>query len=267
MPEYTFNSNITNINYFHNNIESEKAIFLIPGGWSSWRGWSDYLQTSDHSNQYSIYAIDPPGRGKSGDLDNFNIDNLVKPIIELIEFVDSANSYVIGHSYAALMACEIGIKMGTKLKSILAEDPGWSFTYEDLNVKEWGNVPNIIRQKPNWKNSLDAVYELNGPDKENWDINSILWALNAYESSDNSFNLLNKESVHQDYIRICKDLSIKTYIARANPEKGGMIPDQVMDEVKDLNPLIEFHEFDTGHGIRNEKPEDYHLLIDKMLNH
>ena len=94
-----------------------------------------------------------------------------------------------------------------------------------------------------------------------------MWALNAYESSDNSFNLLNKESVHQDYIRTCKDLSIKTYIARANPEKGGMIPDQVMDEVKDLNPLLEFHEFDTGHGIRNEKPEDYHLLIDKMLNH
>ena len=46
-----------------------------------------------------------------------------------------------------------------------------------------------------------------------------------------------------------------------------MIPDQVMDEVKDLNPLIEFHEFDTGHGIRSEKPEDYHLLIDKMLNY
>ena len=94
-----------------------------------------------------------------------------------------------------------------------------------------------------------------------------MWALNAYESSDNSFNLLNKESTNQDYIRICKNLNIKTYIARANPEKGGMIPDQVMDEVKDLNPLIEFHEFDTGHGIRSEKREDYHLLIDKMLNY
>ncbi|MFL2648476.1 MAG: alpha/beta hydrolase [SAR202 cluster bacterium] len=267
MPEYTFNSTSTNINYFHNDIKSEKAIFLLPGGWSSWRAWSDYLQNTDHSKQYSIYAIDPPGRGKSGDLDNFSMNNLVQPIVELIEFIDSPNSYVIGHSYAALMACEIGIKMGTKLKSILAEDPGWSFTYEDLNVKEWGNVPNILRQKPNWKNSLDAVYELNGPDKENWDKNSILWALNAYESSYNSFNLLNKESVHQDYEKICKGLNIKTYIARANPEKGGMIPDQVMDQVKDLNPLIEFHEFDTGHGIRNEKPKEYHLLINKMLNY
>ena len=195
------------------------------------------------------------------------MDNLVQPMVELIEFINSKNSYVIGHSYGALMACEIGMKMGTKLKSILAEDPGWSFTYEDLDVKEWGNVPNILSQKPNWKNSLDAVYELNGPDKEKWNINLILWALNAYESSDNSFNLLNKESTNQDYIRICKNLNIKTYIARANPEKGGMIPDQVMDEVKDLNPLIEFHEFDTGHGIRSEKPEDYHLLIDKMLNY
>ena len=46
-----------------------------------------------------------------------------------------------------------------------------------------------------------------------------------------------------------------------------MIPDQVMDQVKDLNPLIEFHEFDTGHGIRSEKPKEYHLLINKMLNY
>ena len=102
------------------------------------------------------------------------MDNLVQPMVELIEFINLKNSYVIGHSYGALMACEIGMKMGTKLKSILAEDPGWSFTYEDLDVKEWGNVPNILRQKPNWKNSLDAVYELNGPDKESWNINSIL---------------------------------------------------------------------------------------------
>ena len=31
-----------------------------------------------------------------------------------------------------------------------------------------------------------------------------------------------------------------------------MIPDEVLKQVKNLNPLVEFHEFDTGHGIKSE---------------
>ena len=44
-----------------------------------------------------------------------------------------------------------------------------------------------------------------------------------------------------------------------------MIPDEVLNQVKNLNPLIEFHEFDTGHGIRSEAPKDFQKLIDRML--
>ena len=44
-----------------------------------------------------------------------------------------------------------------------------------------------------------------------------------------------------------------------------MIPDEVLKQVKNLNPLVEFHEFDTGHGIRSEAPKDFQKLIDRML--
>ena len=46
-----------------------------------------------------------------------------------------------------------------------------------------------------------------------------------------------------------------------------MIPDQVMEKVENLNPLIEFQEFDRGHGIRSEMPNEYYDLVNKMLNH
>ena len=105
---------------------------------------------------------------------------------------------------------------------------------------------------------------MNGPDKENWDIDSILSAINVYEASLNSFETLRIED-NQDYLKICEGLKVKTYIARANTEKGGMIPDEVLKQVKNLNPLIEFHEFDTGHGIRSEAPKDFQKLIDRML--
>ena len=265
MAEYTFKSTITNINYFHNEIVSEKAIFLIPGGGSDWRGWSESILNSEDSHKYSLYAVDPPGRGKSGDLNNFDFDKLTQPIVELIEWVNIPNSYVIGHSYGALMACEIGIKMGNKLKGIIAEDPGWVITLEGTDIKEWGPVPAIIKNKPNWKNPLDAVYSLNGADKEKWVIDSVLFAINAYEASLNSFKTLRIDD-NQDYLKICKGLKVKTYIARANPEKGGMIPDQVLKQVKNLNPLIEFHEFDTGHGVRSEMPKDFQKLTNRMLN-
>ena len=264
MSEHAFKSTLTNINYFHNEKVSEKAIFLIPGGWSDWRAWSEYILNSEDSNKYSLYAVDPPGRGKSGDLNNFDFDKLAQPIVELIESVNIPNSYVIGESYGALMACEIGIKMGKKLKGIIALDPGWVITIEGTDIKEWGPVPIIIKNKPNWKSPLDAVYSLNGPDKENWGIDSLLFAINAYEASINSFETLRIED-NQDYLKICEGLKVKTYIARANPEKGGMIPDEVLKQVKNLNPLVEFHEFDTGHGIKSEAPKDFQKLIDRML--
>tara|TARA_B100000945_G_scaffold218994_1_gene176768 strand:+ start:144 stop:308 length:165 start_codon:yes stop_codon:yes gene_type:complete len=44
MADYTFKSTMTDINYFHNETVSEKAIFLIPEGWSYCRSWSEYIQ-------------------------------------------------------------------------------------------------------------------------------------------------------------------------------------------------------------------------------
>jgi pimeloyl-ACP methyl ester carboxylesterase len=262
VPEYTFNSTTTNLNYFHNDVESEKAIFLIPGGWSDWRAW---LKFTEDFNQYSLYAIDPPGRGKSGDLDNFDLEFFVRPMVEFIESINHPNSYVIGHSYGALMACEIGMKIGEKLSGLLVEDPGWVITYEGTDIKDWGPVPIALKHKQNWKTSVDAVYSMNGPDKESWTIDSIMFALSLYEASLNSMKLLNVED-NQDYERICRGLKVKTYVARANTEKGGMIPDQVMDKVENLNPLIQFHEFDTGHGIRSEMRKEYYDLVNEMLD-
>ena len=37
-------------------------------------------------------------------------------------------------------------------------------------------------------------------------------------------------------------------------------------DIKNFNPLIEFQEFDTGHGIRSEMPNEYYDLVNKMLN-
>ncbi|GIT18738.1 MAG: hypothetical protein CM1200mP39_15440 [Dehalococcoidia bacterium] len=100
--------------------------------------------------------IYPPGRGKSGDLDNFDLDSLVQPMVDLIESINHPNSYVIGHSYGALMACEIGMKIGEKLSGLLAEDPGWVITYEGTDIKEWGPVPTVLKNKQDWKTSLEC---------------------------------------------------------------------------------------------------------------
>ncbi|MBH64893.1 MAG: hypothetical protein CL784_00020 [Chloroflexi bacterium] len=261
MTEYIFEATKTNLNYFHNDVESEVAIFLIPGGWSDWRSW---LKFTEDFKQYSLYAIDPPGRGKSGDLDNFDLEHLVHPMVELIESIDHPNSYVIGHSYGALMACEIGMQIGEKLSGLLAEDPGWVITYEGTDIKDWGPIPFALKNKEDWKTSLDAVYSINGPAKDTWTVDSVVSSLNIYEASLNSMRLLNAED-NQDYEKICNGLNVKTYIARANIEKGGMIPSEVMQKVEKLNPLVTFREFDTGHGIRIEMPNQYYELVKEML--
>ena len=71
----------------------------------------------------------------------------------------------------------------------------------------------------------------------------------------------------QNYQNIAKSLSIKIYVARANLEKGGMIPEQSKSKALESNKSIVFKEFDTGHNIMSESTDEYFEFVSEFLNH
>ena len=71
----------------------------------------------------------------------------------------------------------------------------------------------------------------------------------------------------QNYQNIAKSLSIKIYVARANLEKGGMIPEQSKSKALESNKSIVFKEFDTGHNIMSESTDEYFEFVSEFLNY
>ena len=85
MAEQMFKASSVDLNFYHNDVKSEKALFLIPGGWGTWRGWSELIEDF---NDHAIYAISPPGRGNSGRIRKYDLTTQVDPIIEWIRAID-----------------------------------------------------------------------------------------------------------------------------------------------------------------------------------
>ena len=265
MAEQMFKASSVDLNFYYNDVKSEKALFLIPGGWGTWRGWSELIEDF---NDHAIYAISPPGRGNSGRIGKYDLKTQVDPIIEWIRGINHPNSYILGHSYGALFGCEVAHKIGEQLSGVLLEDPGWTDIFRTMSISEWGPCPELLKAKPKWKTPTDAIEYAKASNPEGWEtdpIRTILDAITIYEAD---INILKGEKgdLVQDYESMCRELKVKTYIARANIEKGGMIDQSAIDTIRYLNnSYIEVHEFDTGHGIREEAKEKYYELVYRML--
>ena len=131
----------------------------------------------------------------------------------------------------------------------------------------WSPNPFIIENKPKWRTPIDAVNSFRNYNSELFDEKPFEACVQALRFYINDINLALKFNlVSQDYKRLASTVKIKTYIARANPDKGGMLPDNAKRKVLSINSDIILKEFDTGHGIMSEDQKGYFEFLKKFLS-
>ena len=81
MAEYIFEASNVKINYFSNDVQSDKTIVFIHGWTGGWEVWKPII---NEFNSNSIYAVDLPGHNKSGHLEIYNMDTYYPSILEFI---------------------------------------------------------------------------------------------------------------------------------------------------------------------------------------
>tara|TARA_Y100001936_G_scaffold205935_1_gene210103 strand:- start:2918 stop:3727 length:810 start_codon:yes stop_codon:yes gene_type:complete len=264
MPEYEYSNKNYSMNYFCNDIESEKCLILIHGYMGGWESWKSLIQ---EFSEYKIYALDLLGFNKSGPLNSYNLESWTNPIIDFINTIESKSIYVIGHSLGALITFNIANKMSNKISGAFLEEPGWIPEFKTMDMNEWGIIPFILKHKNEWKTANDAVHSFREMDPEAFDLEpfkSSLRAIYIFNADMNVFKL-KIGAVYQDFEELAKNIKVKTYVARANPEKGGMLPLDSMHKIQSVNPNIVFKDFDTAHSVKTEMPEQYFDFLRKLI--
>ncbi len=281
MPEYSFQSTTTKINYFTNNSESKEILFLIHGWTGGWELWKPVI---DNFDKYKIYAIDLPGHNKSGWLKEYNLDEYCKPILEFIISLGKENIYLAGNSLGASISLQIASKLSI-ITHLLLEEPPW-FSKEkgmilnnpnsdelimnqQLKYKNGNNF--ISEHKPKWRTVIDAIQSYQIFDPEIFKINPFQGAIRAAYAFHHDIKIWQNAGdqfdwVWQDAPEISKSVEAKTVMIGGNINKGGLMRKDIADEVSKNINNSEVLIFDTGHNLRYEMPDEFNKILAKLIS-
>ena len=263
MKDSIYKNNNYSLNYIYNESNSDTTLFLIHGYTMSSERWNLFFKKFSN---LKIYAIDLPGHNKSSKLDEYSLPIFKNIIEDFFEKYKNKRNYIIGHSLGALLAFELAQTVENELQGVFLEEPGWLDEFPD--IKDFGPNPFIIQNKSKWKTPIDAINNYKELDPEGFDENPYKASLTALRFYINDIKIsTNFDFKPQNYQNIAKSLSIKIYVARANLEKGGMIPEQSKSKALESNKSIVFKEFDTGHNIMGESTDEYFEFVSEFLNH
>lgn len=108
------------INYFHQGQEDTTVLFLH--GWcidgTYWENQVNYF-----SKNYSVYAIDLPGFGKSKAVrTNWTIEEYANDVIAFIESLNIKNIVIVGHSMAGEIMLQLALTNNPQIIGIVGVD-------------------------------------------------------------------------------------------------------------------------------------------------
>ncbi|MBI4067630.1 alpha/beta hydrolase [Candidatus Gottesmanbacteria bacterium] len=126
----TYKSKIDGIFLNYAKIGSGKPLVLIHGWTNNWEGWIpivSYLQKN-----YTLYVVDLPGFGDSGDLENYNIPKAAEYIALFIKTLDIATVGLLGFSMGTFVAAQTALSYPQLVNSVILIGPplkqGTNFT-------------------------------------------------------------------------------------------------------------------------------------------
>lgn len=93
------------------------AMVLIHGLANNWFGWGPLIPLL--KKHFTLYLIDLPGFGDSGDLKEYSIEIASEYVIDFVDQIDEDEVYLTGVSMGSLVAAHAGAAMNGKLKGLI----------------------------------------------------------------------------------------------------------------------------------------------------
>ena len=72
--------------------------------------------------------------------------------------------------------------------------------------------------------------------------------------------------VWHDAPKLAESVSAKTILVGGNTQKGGLMLESIAKKVQSNIFYCEIHYWDTGHGVRAEKPYEFNKLLWSLID-
>ena len=264
MAEYIFEASNVKLNYFSNDVQSDTTMVFIHGWTGGWEVWKPVI---NEFNSNKIYAVDLPGHNKSDHLEIYNINTYYPPILEFVSSLNQERIIIVGHSLGSATSLYLASKLGSKITHMLLEDPPWFIEDKSQMSEHVKKETFFLEQKPKWKTVLDAIFDYQQYDPELF-INNPYWAtIRASYAFHHDIKIWDVEPdwIWQDAPKLSETVDAKTILLGGNTQKGGLMSKSIAEKVKNNISNCEILYWDTGHGVRSEKPKEYIQLLKNFI--
>lgn len=156
--QITIRDNQVEINYFHQGQGDTTLLFLH--GWCIdamyWKNQVDFF-----SEEYSVYAIDLPGFGKSkAKRTSWTIEEYANDVIAFIDIMNLKNVVIIGHSMAGEIMLEVAMTNNPRITGIVGVD---NFKFIDVLF-----TPEQMKQMTDFFEMLKNDFRNSAPAYADW---------------------------------------------------------------------------------------------------
>jgi pimeloyl-ACP methyl ester carboxylesterase len=239
------------------------VLLLLHGITDSGECWADLVERLGSS--YSIVAPDALGHGGS---DRWTPDELAAEDPTEIMYAaheslleDVGPALVMGHSMGGGQAAALAARRPDLVRATVLEDPVW--------LDRWGGEDDELRERIQMIEDLagdqEAALARARAENPTWPESEYLPWARAKAAVDQEFVRAGVGVLHTPWREIAAAIRPPTLVITGDREVILHAP--ALAAVADLeNPALEVHVVPgAGHGIRRERPDDFHALVDPFL--
>lgn len=225
-------------------------------------------------NEYDIIMLDARGHGLSdGPTTGFSIELLTADVAALIQALQLASPFVLGHSMGAATAATLAARHPDLVRAVLLEDPPW----RNAPASPPPDAPQQAGQN-SWLQWLDPLRAMPLAQRITFAREEQHWAeeeLAPWAESKEQFNLAVVQRDVDTALRVGSWRELVTQIRcpflliTGDAQRGAIVTTQVAQEVTQLASHAQVvHIADAGHNIRRDQYEPFMTAITSFLrNH
>jgi N-formylmaleamate deformylase len=249
------------LHYYRIGREGTCPIILLHGFSDNGLCWSE-VATALKEN-YDVIIPDMKSHGLSSRIQKHEIVDMASDVKTLITSLKISSPIIVGHSMGAMITYQLGARYPDLVKAVILEDPPWWLPKQEEN--ETASRSMLAWAKDLEFQPIEEIEAINKKEHPNWShemIHIMSESKKQFESSSADTFIDIFKNNRQEWLSTISNLRKPTFLITGDPDMGGIVSNEVISAVRELNPKILIRTIPgVGHLIHFDKQKDF---IDKL---
>ena len=217
------------------------------------------------SANFRVFAVDQRNHGRSPHSDEFDFHLLAQDIQSFLQEQGIHSANILGHSMGGKTAMWVALRAPELVDKLIVVDIA-PRAYDSLHDEILSALTSLELQRFSSRNAIDAALATKVPDGA---VRQFLMKNLARDDNGSYRWKMNLPVIAKNYGRILEGIESKSSFKKnclfIRSRKSSYIRDQDIPEIKRLFPNSSFAEFDTGHWVHAEAPDQLTKTVTEFI--